>query len=96
MFYFRQSGVRVARNPFTSATYVDQIAVNSSQISAVGVLPGNPTASVSHKAASVPLPAGLFLITAGTNNPEMVNVLASSKDERNTWMTIIQDAMHCM
>ncbi|XP_059917149.1 A-kinase anchor protein 13 isoform X1 [Gadus macrocephalus] len=39
---------------------------------------------------------GLFLITAGTNNPEMVNVLASSKDERNTWMSIIQDAMHCI
>uniref|UniRef100_A0A8C4ZB99 A-kinase anchor protein 13 n=1 Tax=Gadus morhua TaxID=8049 RepID=A0A8C4ZB99_GADMO len=36
---------------------------------------------------------GLFLITAGTNNPEMVNVLASSKDERNTWMSIIQDAI---
>ncbi|CAL8357843.1 unnamed protein product [Lota lota] len=39
---------------------------------------------------------GLFLITAGTDKPEMVNVLASSKDERNTWMSIIQDAMHCI
>ncbi|KAM4619268.1 uncharacterized protein ACJ7VT_008478 [Polymixia lowei] len=39
---------------------------------------------------------GLFLITAGTERPEMVEVLASSKDERNTWMTIIQDAMHSM
>ncbi|XP_027134513.1 A-kinase anchor protein 13-like isoform X5 [Larimichthys crocea] len=39
---------------------------------------------------------GLFLITAGTERPEMVEVLASSKDERNTWRAIIQDAMHCM
>ncbi|XP_038563070.1 A-kinase anchor protein 13-like isoform X3 [Micropterus salmoides] len=39
---------------------------------------------------------GLFLITAGIERPEMVEVLASSKDERNTWMAIIQDAMHCM
>ncbi|XP_039989550.1 A-kinase anchor protein 13-like isoform X2 [Xiphias gladius] len=39
---------------------------------------------------------GLFLITAGTERPEMVEVLASSKEERNTWRTIIQDAMHCM
>lgn len=41
-------------------------------------------------------PAGLFLITAGTEKPEMVEVLASSKEERNTWMAIIQDAMQCM
>ncbi|KAM7413850.1 hypothetical protein PAMA_018915 [Pampus argenteus] len=39
---------------------------------------------------------GLFLITAGTDKPEMVEVLASSKEERNTWRAIIQDAMHCM
>ncbi|XP_071370279.1 A-kinase anchor protein 13-like, partial [Centroberyx affinis] len=39
---------------------------------------------------------GLFLITAGIEKPEMVEVLASSKDERNTWMAIIQEAMHCM
>ncbi|XP_029910505.1 A-kinase anchor protein 13 isoform X2 [Myripristis murdjan] len=39
---------------------------------------------------------GLFLITAGIERPEMVEVLASTKDERNTWMAIIQDAMHCM
>ncbi|KAK2918323.1 A-kinase anchor protein 13 isoform X1 [Channa argus] len=39
---------------------------------------------------------GLFLITAGTQSPEMVEVLASSKEERNTWRAIIQDAMHCM
>ncbi|XP_034541586.1 A-kinase anchor protein 13 [Notolabrus celidotus] len=39
---------------------------------------------------------GLFLITAGIERPEMVEVLASSKEERNTWRAIIQDAMHCM
>ncbi|XP_055078580.1 A-kinase anchor protein 13-like isoform X4 [Periophthalmus magnuspinnatus] len=39
---------------------------------------------------------GLFLITAGTEKPEMVEVLASSKEERNTWRAIIQDAMNCM
>ncbi|KAK0141784.1 A-kinase anchor protein 13 [Merluccius polli] len=39
---------------------------------------------------------GVFLITAGTQQPEMVEVLASSKDERNTWMSIIQDAMRCI
>ncbi|XP_008302665.1 A-kinase anchor protein 13 [Stegastes partitus] len=39
---------------------------------------------------------GLFLITAGTERPEMVEVLASSKEERNTWKAIIQDAMHSM
>ncbi|KAI9523074.1 hypothetical protein NQZ68_031163, partial [Dissostichus eleginoides] len=38
---------------------------------------------------------GLFLITAGIERPEMVEVLASSKDERNTWRAFIQDAMHC-
>ncbi|MFT7806705.1 A-kinase anchor protein 13-like isoform X6 [Arapaima gigas] len=36
---------------------------------------------------------GLFLITAGIEKPEMVEVHASSKEERNTWMQIIQDAM---
>ncbi|XP_071383271.1 A-kinase anchor protein 13-like isoform X3 [Centroberyx affinis] len=36
---------------------------------------------------------GLFLITAGIEKPEMMEVLASSKDERNTWMQLIQDAM---
>ncbi|XP_055365360.1 A-kinase anchor protein 13-like isoform X4 [Betta splendens] len=39
---------------------------------------------------------GLFLITAGTDRPEMVEVLASSKEERNSWRAVIQDAMHCM
>uniref|UniRef100_A0A8C6U9M2 PH domain-containing protein n=1 Tax=Neogobius melanostomus TaxID=47308 RepID=A0A8C6U9M2_9GOBI len=40
--------------------------------------------------------SGLFLITAGIEKPEMVEVLASSKEERNTWRAIIQDAMQCM
>ncbi|XP_078024406.1 uncharacterized protein akap13b isoform X2 [Epinephelus lanceolatus] len=39
---------------------------------------------------------GLFLITAGIERPEMVEVLASSKEERNTWRAVIQDTMHCM
>ncbi|XP_051796912.1 A-kinase anchor protein 13 isoform X3 [Acanthochromis polyacanthus] len=36
---------------------------------------------------------GLFLITAGIEKPEMMEVLANSKDERNTWMQLIQEAM---
>lgn len=36
---------------------------------------------------------GLFLITAGIERPEMVEVYASSKEERNTWMQLIQEAM---
>ncbi|XP_067301282.1 A-kinase anchor protein 13 isoform X1 [Pseudorasbora parva] len=36
---------------------------------------------------------GLFLITAGIANPEMVEVHASSREERNTWMQLIQKAM---
>uniref|UniRef100_A0A8C8E298 Uncharacterized protein n=1 Tax=Oryzias sinensis TaxID=183150 RepID=A0A8C8E298_9TELE len=36
---------------------------------------------------------GLFLITAGTDKPEMMEVLASSKEERNTWMQLIQGSM---
>ncbi|XP_039998623.1 A-kinase anchor protein 13 isoform X2 [Xiphias gladius] len=39
---------------------------------------------------------GLFLITAGIAKPEMMEVLASSKDERNTWMQLIQEAMQSM
>uniref|UniRef100_A0A3P8XZG6 Uncharacterized protein n=1 Tax=Esox lucius TaxID=8010 RepID=A0A3P8XZG6_ESOLU len=39
---------------------------------------------------------GLFLITAGIEKPEMVEVLASTKEERNIWMQLIQDAMHSM
>uniref|UniRef100_A0A3B4DWV9 Uncharacterized protein n=1 Tax=Pygocentrus nattereri TaxID=42514 RepID=A0A3B4DWV9_PYGNA len=36
---------------------------------------------------------GLFLITAGIERPEMVEVHASSREERNTWMQLIQDAI---
>ncbi|KAI9542105.1 hypothetical protein NQZ68_023688, partial [Dissostichus eleginoides] len=36
---------------------------------------------------------GLFLITAGIEKPEMMEVLAGSKEERNTWMQLIQEAM---
>ncbi|XP_035009533.2 A-kinase anchor protein 13 isoform X3 [Hippoglossus stenolepis] len=39
---------------------------------------------------------GLFLITTGIEKPEMMEVLASSKEERNTWMQLIQDAMQSM
>ncbi|XP_051985781.1 A-kinase anchor protein 13-like isoform X2 [Xyrauchen texanus] len=37
---------------------------------------------------------GLFLITAGIEKPEMVEVHTTSREERNTWMQFIQDAMH--
>ncbi|XP_073715756.1 uncharacterized protein [Misgurnus anguillicaudatus] len=37
---------------------------------------------------------GLFLISAGIEQPEMVEVRTSSREERNTWMQLIQDAMH--
>lgn len=40
--------------------------------------------------------AGLFLITAGIERPEMVEVLAISKEERNVWRAVIQEAMHFM
>ncbi|XP_051947996.1 A-kinase anchor protein 13-like isoform X2 [Xyrauchen texanus] len=36
---------------------------------------------------------GLFLITAGIEKPEMVEVHASSRDDRNTWMQLIQEVM---
>ncbi|XP_040925926.1 A-kinase anchor protein 13 isoform X2 [Betta splendens] len=39
---------------------------------------------------------GLFLITAGIQNPEMMEVLACSKDDRNNWMQLIQEAMQSM
>ncbi|XP_061621436.1 A-kinase anchor protein 13 isoform X2 [Phyllopteryx taeniolatus] len=39
---------------------------------------------------------GLFLITAGIEKPEMMEVLACSKEERNAWMQLIQDAMQSM
>ncbi|XP_034143036.1 A-kinase anchor protein 13 isoform X4 [Esox lucius] len=36
---------------------------------------------------------GLFLITAGIEKPEMLEVHAATKEERNTWMQLIQDTM---
>ncbi|XP_030084135.2 A-kinase anchor protein 13 isoform X9 [Serinus canaria] len=39
---------------------------------------------------------GLFLISMGGKDPEMVEVHASSKEERNGWIQIIQDTMHTM
>ncbi|KAG7473231.1 hypothetical protein MATL_G00093500 [Megalops atlanticus] len=39
---------------------------------------------------------GLFLITAGMEQPEMVEVHAGSKEERNTWIQLLQEAMHSM
>uniref|UniRef100_A0A8C5PEB9 A-kinase anchoring protein 13 n=1 Tax=Leptobrachium leishanense TaxID=445787 RepID=A0A8C5PEB9_9ANUR len=37
---------------------------------------------------------GLFLITMGVKDPEMVEVHASSKEERNSWIQTIQDTMN--
>ncbi|KAF5906153.1 A-kinase anchor protein 13 isoform X1, partial [Clarias magur] len=37
---------------------------------------------------------GFFIIAAGIERPEMVEVHATSRDERNTWMQLIQNAMH--
>ncbi|NXI34382.1 AKP13 protein, partial [Galbula dea] len=37
---------------------------------------------------------GLFLISMGVKDPEMVEVHASSKEERNSWIQIIQDTMN--
>ncbi|XP_048812201.1 A-kinase anchor protein 13 isoform X4 [Lagopus muta] len=39
---------------------------------------------------------GLFLISMGVKDPEMVEVHASSKEERNGWMQIIQDTISTM
>ncbi|NXV64563.1 AKP13 protein, partial [Molothrus ater] len=39
---------------------------------------------------------GLFLISMVGKDPEMVEVHASSKEERNGWIQIIQDTMHTM
>ncbi|XP_047666584.1 A-kinase anchor protein 13 isoform X3 [Tachysurus fulvidraco] len=36
---------------------------------------------------------GFFIIAAGIERPEMVEVHATSRDERNTWMQFIQNAM---
>ncbi|KAM8996942.1 A-kinase anchor protein 13 isoform 10-T13 [Ara ararauna] len=39
---------------------------------------------------------GLFLISMGVKDPEMVEVHATSKEERNGWIQIIQDTMNTM
>ncbi|KAM5291243.1 A-kinase anchor protein 13 isoform 3-T3 [Glossophaga mutica] len=39
---------------------------------------------------------GLFLISIGMKDPEMVEVHASSKEERNSWIQIIQDTMNAL
>ncbi|XP_040535756.1 A-kinase anchor protein 13 isoform X14 [Gallus gallus] len=39
---------------------------------------------------------GLFLISMGVKDPEMVEVHASSKEERNGWIQIIQDTISTM
>ncbi|EPY85557.1 hypothetical protein CB1_000370022 [Camelus ferus] len=39
---------------------------------------------------------GLFLISMGTKDPEMVEVHASSKEERNSWIQIIQDTINTL
>lgn len=36
---------------------------------------------------------GLFLISMGVRDPEMVEVHAGSKEERNSWMQTIQDTI---
>ncbi|XP_044521369.1 A-kinase anchor protein 13 [Gracilinanus agilis] len=39
---------------------------------------------------------GLFLISMGMKDPEMVEVHASSKEERNSWIQIIQDTINAL
>ncbi|XP_039714369.1 A-kinase anchor protein 13 isoform X4 [Pteropus medius] len=39
---------------------------------------------------------GLFLISMGMRDPEMVEVHASSKEERNSWIRIIQDTINAL
>uniref|UniRef100_F7I7P7 A-kinase anchor protein 13 n=1 Tax=Callithrix jacchus TaxID=9483 RepID=F7I7P7_CALJA len=39
---------------------------------------------------------GLFLISMGMKDPEMVEVHASSKEERNSWIQIIQDTINML
>ncbi|XP_010619322.1 A-kinase anchor protein 13 isoform X3 [Fukomys damarensis] len=39
---------------------------------------------------------GLFLISMGVKDPEMVEVHASSKEERNSWIHIIQDTINTL
>ncbi|XP_032247945.1 A-kinase anchor protein 13 isoform X2 [Phoca vitulina] len=39
---------------------------------------------------------GLFLISMGMKDPEMVEVHASSKEERNSWIQIVQDTINTL
>jgi hypothetical protein len=39
---------------------------------------------------------GLFLISMGVKDPEMVEVHASSREERNSWIQIIQDTINSL
>ncbi|XP_074090245.1 A-kinase anchor protein 13 isoform X2 [Macrotis lagotis] len=39
---------------------------------------------------------GLFLISMGIKDPEMVEVHANSKEERNSWIQIIQDTINAL
>ncbi|XP_008568239.1 PREDICTED: A-kinase anchor protein 13 [Galeopterus variegatus] len=39
---------------------------------------------------------GLFLISMGVKDPEMVEVHAGSREERNSWMQIIQDTINTL
>lgn len=39
---------------------------------------------------------GLFLISMGGKDPEMVEVHASSKEERNSWIQGIQDTINTL
>lgn len=39
---------------------------------------------------------GLFLISMGVNDPEMVEVHAGSKEERNSWIRTIQDTINTL
>ena len=39
---------------------------------------------------------GLFLISMGMKDPEMVEVHASSKEERSSWIQIIQDTINTL
>lgn len=39
---------------------------------------------------------GLFLISMGGNDPEMVEVLTNTKEERDSWIDTIQETMTTM
>lgn len=39
---------------------------------------------------------GLFLISMGMKDPEMVEVHAGSREERDSWMRVIQDTINTL